>query len=135
MSAKPLYGSSTSVTITLNSLANGSSANSNEINNTTNLALEDELTVNLTGSNAAESGIAEVFILRGDATSAIDDDGNAQRVGFVTLNGTTAVQKTIRVPDLPPFYKYRLTHTSSATYALGASGNSMDVRSVNIQDV
>jgi len=135
MSAKPLYSGSQSVTIALNSIADGADVSSNEIDNSTNLFLMDDLEVNLQGSNGAETGTAAIYMLRGNATGALDNTGNALRIGSVKLNGTTAVRKVFRVDDIPKFYKLRVVHTSSNLYALGAAGNSMAFLGVNIQDV
>jgi len=132
---KQQFGTSTPLTVALNGLADGASALSNEIDNSVNRAFDDELTVNLVGSNVAESGTVDIYILRGDATGHLSDAGNGQRVHSVVLNGTTPVQRTIRVTDLPPFYQYRFVMRSSGTYALGAAGNSASVIAVSPESV
>jgi hypothetical protein len=133
--AKPLFGASAALTITLNGLADGASALSNEIDNSVIRAYDDELTVNVVGSDVAESGSVDIYILRGDAAGHLSDAGNAERVCSVTLNGTTAVQRTVRVYDLPEFYQYRMVHRSSGGYALAASGNSASVKPVNPESI
>jgi len=133
--AKPLFSSSTSLTVALNSLADGASALSNEVDNSINRTWDDELTVNLVGSNIAESGTVDIYILRGDATGHLSDMGNGQRVHSVVLNGTTPVQRTVRVTDLPPFYQYQFILKSSGAYPLGAAGNSASIIAVNPESV
>ena len=135
MSLKPLFSTSQSITITLNSLANDAGANSSEISNATNLFMDIDLELDLKGSNAAESGYCEIYILRANATSDADTNENGLRVGTVTLNGTTAVHKTIRVENMPGYWTLRIVHKSSATYALDTTGNSAAFFGVNYQDI
>ena len=134
MSAKPEYSINQTVTISLNSVSDGADVSSNELDNSINLFLMDDLEINLQGGNAGETGTVTVYMLRGNATGELDDTGNALRLIRVNLNGTAAVRKVIRVHDLPKFYKLRAVHSSSGTYALGASGNSMAFLGVNTQD-
>ncbi len=134
MSAKPQYSGNQPVTITLNSAVDGDDVSSDELDNSINLFLMDDLEVNLQGSNAAESGSVAIYIQRGNATGALENTGNATRIGSVYLNGTTAVRKVFRVDDLPQFYKLRAVHASSGGYALAATGNGMSFLGVNIQD-
>jgi hypothetical protein len=135
MSAKPLYSGPQPVTIALNSAVDGADVSSNEIDNSTNLFLMKDLEVNLQGSNAAEAGSVAIYMLRGNATGALDDVGNALRLGTVYLDGTTAVRKVIRLDNIPKFCKLRAVHSSSGAYALAGSGNGMSFLGVNIQDV
>lgn len=134
MSAKPEYSANQPVTIALNGVSDGADISSDELNNSVNLFLMDDLEINLQGGNAGETGSVTVYMLRGNATGELDDIGNALRLTRVSLNGTAAVRKVIRVHDLPKFYKLRAVHSSSGAYALGASGNSMAFLGVNIQD-
>lgn len=135
MSAKPLYSSEQTVTISLDSLADGSGVSSSEIDNSSNLFLDDDLEINLKGSNVGETGSVAIYMLRGNATGELEDVDNATRLGAVYLNGATAVRKVLRVRDLPKFYKLRAVHASSNSYALDSSGNSMAFLGINIQDV
>ena len=135
MSAKPLYSGNQSVTISLNSAADGADVLSDELNNSSNLFLDSDLEINLKGSDVAESGSVAIYMLRGNATGELSDIGNALRLCTVSLNGATAVRKVIRVRDLPKFYKLRGVHSSSNGYALGGSGNGMAFLGLNIQDL
>lgn len=135
MSASPLYSSSQTVTIALNNIADGAEASSSEIDNSTNLFLEDDLEVNLAGGNAGETGRVSIHMLRGNAAGVLETTDNATQIGSVTLNGVSAVRKVIRVSNIPKFYKIRAVHASSGAYSLGASGNSMSFLGINIQDV
>jgi len=135
MSAKPEYSGEQSVTISLNSAADGADVSSSELDNSSNLFLDSDLEVSLKGSNASESGSVAIYILRGNATGDLEDTDNATRLGVVYLNGTTAVRKVIRIHELPAFYKLRAVHSSSNSYALDSSGNGMAFLGVNVQDV
>ena len=134
MSAKPEYSANQPVTIALNGVSDGADILSDELNNSVNLFLMDDLEINLQGGNAGETGSVTIYMLRGNATGELDDIGNALRLTRVNLNGATAVRKVIRVDDIPKFYKLRAVYSSSGAYALGASGNSMAFLGVNIQD-
>ena len=135
MSAKPLFSGNQSVTIALNSAADGADVLSSELNNSANLFLDSDLEINLKGSNAAEAGSVAVYMLRGNATGELEDINNATRLGTVYLNGTAAVRKVVRVRELPSFYKLRAVHSSSGGYALDATGNGMAFLGVNVQDI
>ena len=134
MSAKPLYSGNQPVTIALNGVADGADVLSDELDNSVNLFLMDDLEINLQGSNAGETGSVTVYMLRGNATGQLDDIGNALRPARVKLNGTTAVRKVVRVDNIPKFYKLRAVYSSSGAYPLGGAGNSMSFIGVNIQD-
>ena len=118
MSAKPEYSANQPVTIALNGVSDGADISSDELNNSVNLFLMDDLEINLQGGNAGETGSVTIYMLRGNATGEL----------------ATAVRKVIRVDDIPKFYKLRAVYSSSGAYALGASGNSMAFLGVNIQD-
>ena len=135
MSAKPLYSGDQSVTISLNSAADGADVLSDELNNSSNLFLDSDLEINLKGSDAAESGKVAIYILRGNATGELSDAGNALRLCTVNLNGIAAVRKVLRVHELAKFYKLRAVHSSSGGYALDSTGNDMAFLGINIQDV
>jgi len=135
MSAKPLYGTRTAVTVTLASLANGAMADSAEYDNTTDLALSKLIEVNAVGSNAAESGSLVVYARESLVTAEGETDENLTRIGSVALNGSTAVRKVLRYDNVAPFFKLTFKVQSSSTYALNAAGNSANILSENIQDV
>lgn len=135
MSAKPLYSDRTTVTVNLNSLSNGAIVDSSEHDNTDDLSLAKIIEVNAVGSNAAESGTLIVYAREGLITAINETDENLTRIGSVTLNGTTAVTKVLRYDNPAPFFKIAFKQSSSATYALGAAGNSANILSENIQDV
>jgi len=135
MSAKPLYGASAPVTVTLASLANGAFVDSDEHNNTTDLALTKMIEVNAVGSNVAESGSLVVYAREGLIAATGETDENLTRIGSVKLNGTTAVRKVLRYDNVAPFFTLAFKMSSSATYALNAVGNSANILSENIQDI
>lgn len=135
MSAKPLYGTRTSVTITLNSLANGALADSSEYNNTSDLFLGKWLEINAKGSNAGETGNLEIYAREGLVTGVLNGDSNLRRIGAVRLNGTTAVRRILFYDRPAPFYKIVCKQVSSSTFALDTTGNSAFDLGENLQDI
>jgi len=135
MSAKPLYGSNTPITVTLDNLANGAIADSTEFNNTALLGLGFRIGVDAKGSNAAEAGSLIVYARGGLVTGKLATDKNLTRIGSIVLNGDTAVYGEVLYESPAPFFKLSFKQASSGGYALGASGNSAFILSENIQDV
>ncbi len=135
MSAKPLYGASTAITVAgLNGLVNGGITDSVEINNTTELALSKFIEINLVGL-AGETGYVSVSAKEGLATGTLEDNGNVTNLGTVKLNGTVPVRKVLHYDNVSPFYTLSFKMNSSATNSLAATGNSVNTLSENIQDI
>lgn len=135
MSAKPLYGTSTPLTVTLNSLVDDSIADASELNNSSLLGLGIRIGIDAVGSNAAETGTLIVYAREGLDTGDLATDENLKRLGTVTLNGLTAVKGVVLYESPAKYFKISFKQASSGGYALGASGNSADRMIENIQDV
>ncbi len=126
------FSAPAAITIMLNSLGDGSAVNSNAIDNSSTRAFEGELEVKLTGSSGS-TAVCEIYLLRSVDSSDFTDSDNAELVGVITMNGTSAVIKVFRVYNLPEHYKYRLVNASGG--ALAGSGNGMAHQAINQTDV
>lgn len=126
---KLAYGSEASVTVTgLASLANGSSATSDAVDNSTNLFVDALCDVELDGSAAGNTG--NVYIYAQGAVDGVnfDDSGNDTLVAVVDMNGTTSVRKRFSIAQafggvLPRHWKLRFLNSSGA--ALNSTGNAL----------
>lgn len=143
---KAQYGTATSLNVTgLNSLAGGSYATSDAVDNGTDLALD--VMIEVTIADIVEAGNKQVVVY---AISSVDgtnysdnQSGNPQAmafVGAVPMNGTGAWRS--RAMSLaaafggfvPPKWKLVLLNDNSST-ALAGSGNSVQYRIVTAQSV
>jgi len=135
MSAKPLYGTDTTITVTLNNLGDGGIADSTEFDNTALLGLSFRIGVDAKGSNAGEEGSLIVYARGGLVTGSLATDKNLTRIGSIVLNGTTPVYGEVLYESPAPFFKLSFKQVSSNGYALGSADNSATRLTENIQDV
>jgi len=105
--------SAATVTVTLTSLADTSGADSSAIDNSTNLYIDCDLEIKTNGL-AGSVDLLEVYLLSSVDNTDFTDSANAKPIGVVSLNGATAVKKTLRVYDLPKYYKFRFVNQSGA---------------------
>lgn len=136
MSLKPIFATPTTLLSTeLDSLAGGSSASSAEQNNGSDRYLDAQIDVEL-ASASADTGYCSVYLLEGSETGKLSTTANVSMMRYlmdVQMNGTTAVRKSRRVLDLPKFYKVHVI--KNAAPALAASGNTVKVTGVNVENV
>lgn len=140
------YGAATALTVTgLNSLASGSYATSDAVNNTTNLYLD--YLVELTVANVVEAGNfqAVVYAISSlDGTNYSDNQSTNQPyafkyVGMLPLNGTgpwrSAAMSVAAAFNgtIPPYFKLVILNDAGVT--LAASGNSVQYVGVLHQSV
>jgi len=135
MSIQPVFGSRTSITVTLDGLADGAIADSLEYNNTTLLTPDLRISVDAIGSNIAESGSLIVYAREGLLSGGLETDDNLTRIGSIPLNGTTAVHGVLLYEQAAPFFKLSFKQSSSNGYALGGSGNAAYTMIETVQDV
>lgn len=124
------------VTITLNSLALGTSVLSSALDNSTDKFLAIELEMEITGVNAGNGGTVDLYLIRSNDNtnfSTTSELGNAQFIGSLTQNGTTLARKFFRVEQVPAYFKI-LAKNTDTTYALGSSGNSLSYRGVDLSN-
>lgn len=127
------FGTDTGVTITLASLANGSSAVSSAIDLGAVAPFALSLEAKLTGSSASNTGLVEVYAQVSNDNADFSNSGNDLLVGIVQMNGTAAVIKVFAVPVHARYLKLRVANASGA--ALAATGNSMNYVPVSVDQV
>lgn len=127
------FGSDTAVTITLDSLADGSDATSNAIDlgNPGPFALS--LEAKLDGAGAGATEVCEVYAQWSNDNSDFSDSDNDLPVGVVQMNGTTAVVKVFALGVAARYLKLRVKNDSGA--ALASSGNSLRYVPVSVDQV
>lgn len=133
---KPVFATETTLLSTeLDSLAGGSSVASAEQDNGSDRFLDGQIDVEL-ASASADTGYCSVYLLEGSATGKLSTTANVSTMRYlmdVQMNGTTAVRKSKRVQDLPKFWKVHVI--KNAAPALAASGNTVKVTGVNLENV
>jgi len=127
------FGADTAITITLASLANGSSATSNAINLGSPGPFALSLEAKLDGNAAGNTGLVEIYAQWSNENTDFSDSGNDMLVGVVQMNGTTAVIKVFAVPVHAQYVKFRAANESGA--ALAATGNAMQYVPVSVDQV
>lgn len=128
-SSKPTYGSPTALTVTLNSLANGASATSSTVTNTTDRHSDAtvEVIVASAASGTSATGYVEVFVKGSiDGTDFASDTAD-RKIGTIGVVANSTTYKGV-FPVAPalggmltPYWQVRVRNASGA--ALAASGN------------
>lgn len=133
---KPVYATeSTLLSTGLNSLANGSGADSSEQDNSSNRYLDARIDVEIAASGA-NTGYVVIYLLEGSATgktSTSANRANMRAAGSVQLNGTTTVRQSILVRDMPKYWICRLLNDSGGS--LAASGSTVKFTGLNYENV
>lgn len=119
------YGTTTSLTVTgIGTLANGSSATSATVDNTTNLFLDVKVElVFATASGATATGTVELWAKESIDNSDFDDDTNDKLVGVVAM-AAAGVQTRKRVFSLasvfggavPPYWQIRVRNATGGAF-------------------
>ena len=127
------FGTDTAVTITLDNLANGSSATSSavDLGNPGPFALS--LEANLDGSAAGNIGNVDFYAQWSNENTDFSDVLNDLLIGTVTMNGTTAVIKVFAAPVHARYVSFRAENNSGA--ALAATGNALRYVPVSVDQV
>jgi hypothetical protein len=132
---KPQYGSKTSITIGLNSLANGSVATSNTIDNSTNL-FQDYLIEIVISGTAASTAWLDVRLLSSEDGTNFGTWENGIPLGTIdfSVNPQTAYFSVLNAMfQAPKYFKIAVRNNTGA--ALASSGNSLSVQGINIVSV
>lgn len=124
------FGTPTAATITLDSLANGTSATSSAIDLGNPGPFGVNLECKINGASASNTDLVEIYAQWSDDNTDFDSEGNDHHVGVVDLNGTTAQSKTFRVPVTSRYVKIRAKNASGD--ALAASGSSITYTTVAV---
>lgn len=122
---KLLYGTGTSLTVTgIGTLANGSSAISATVDNTTNLFMDVKVElVFATASGATATGTVEIWAKESIDNTDFDDDPN-DKLAAVCVLAAAGVQTRKRVVSLasvfggtiPPYWQVRIRNATGAAF-------------------
>jgi len=129
---KPQYGSKTSVTIGLNSLANGNVATSNTIDNSTNLYQDYLIEITISGT-ASSTAWLDVRLLPSMDGTNFGTWENGIPLGTIDLsqNNQTAYFSVLNAMFQAPKY-FKIAVRNNTGNALASSGNSLSVQGINI---
>ncbi len=129
---KPQYGSKTSITISLNSLANGSIATSNAIDNSSNLYQDALIEVAISGT-AATNAYCDVRLLASEDNSTWGTWESAIKLGTIDLSvspNTGHFSILYVLGAMPKYWKIAVKNVTGN--ALASSGNSASYQGINI---
>lgn len=132
---KPLYGTKTAITITLNGLANGSVATSSAIDNSTNLFQDFLIEVTISGTASATAWL-EVRLLASEDNINFGTFESGIPLGTITLSASPQTAHFSLLNALfqaPKYFKIALKNNTGA--ALAATGNSANYQGIQIQSV
>ena len=132
---KPLYGAKTAITITLNSLANGSKATSSAIDNSTNLYQDYLIEVTISGT-ASANAFCEVRLLPSEDNTTFASWESGIPLGNINLSvspNTGHFSLLNALYQAPKYFKIAVKNSTGA--ALAASGNSASYQGIQIQSV
>jgi len=129
---KPQYSSKTAITISLNSLANGSVATSNAIDNSSNLYQDYLIEVVISGT-AAANAFLEVRLLPSEDNTNFGTWESGIPLGTIDLsvNPQTAYFSLLNALFQAPKY-FKIAVKNNTGNALASSGNSASYQGVNI---
>ena len=130
---KIAYSTEQTITISLNSLANGSDVLSNAIDNSSNLWKSAIIHGQIDGNSASNTDYCEFYLAGSPDNTDYDTDEGDQLIGLVGMNGTTLVKFTISLERmgilyLPKYWKIRCKNASGDS--LASSGNVMSFMGV-----
>jgi len=129
---KPSYGSKTSITISLNSLANGSVATSNAIDNSSTLYQDALIEVTISGT-AATNAYCDVRLLVSEDNSAWGTWESAIRLGTIDLSvspNTGHFSLVNMLYQMPKYWKLAVKNVTGN--ALAAADNSASYQGINV---
>jgi hypothetical protein len=132
---KPLYGLKTPITITLNSLANGSVAISDAIDNSTNLYQDFLIEVVISGT-AGPNAFCEVRLLPSEDGTNFATWESGIPLGIIDLSvspQTAHFSLLNALYQAPKYFKIAVKNNTGAN--LASSGNSASYQGINIVSV
>ena len=135
MSLKPIYATEANVMTTeLNALADsGTATTTTEIDNSSNLYLDARIDVDIAAAGAA-TGYVALYMLEGQTTGILSttQKANMRFIGDIQLNGTTDVNKSFFVQNMPEFWKGHVINNGGA--GLQTSGSTIKFTGINYED-
>ena len=122
------YATASSLTVTgLATLANGSSATSATVDNTTTLFLDALIELTFTTGTVSATGTVEIWAKGSIDNTDFDDDINDRLVSVVVLTGTTSQTRkrvvglaSVFGGTLPPYWQVRIRNATGAALTAGA---------------
>ena len=129
---KPQYSAKTAITITLNSLANGSVATSNAIDNSSNLYQDALVEITISGT-AATNAFCDVRLLASEDNSTWGTWESAIKLGTIDLSvspNTGHFSLLNALYQMPKYWKIAVKDQTGA--ALASSNNSASYQGINI---
>lgn len=132
---KPIYGTKTAITISLNSLANGSIAVSNAIDNSTDRYQDFLIEITISGT-AASNAWLDVRLLPSEDGTNFGTWENAIPLGTINLSVSpqTAHFSLLNVLFQAPKY-FKIAVKNNTGNNLSATGNSASYQGINIEIV
>jgi len=117
---KQVYTANQTVTITLASLANGGTAVSNAIDNSTDGFLSAEFQIRVRTGTVAGTPTVSVYLLRSvDGGTDYDDSTNVNNPELMrqisTPVATTTYTSSVRVESLPQYFKIMVVNNTGGT--------------------
>jgi len=129
---KPQYGSKTSVTIGLNSLANGNVAISNTIDNSTDLFQDYLIEIRISGTASSTVWLDVRLLPSMDGTTfATWENGIPLGTIDLSVNNQVAYFSVLNAMFQAPKY-FKIAVRNNTGNALASSGNSLSVQGINI---
>ena len=129
--AKQVYTPNQTVTITLASLANGATAVSSAIDNSTNGYLSAEFQIKVRTGTVAGTPTVSVYLLRSvDGGTDYDDSTNVNNPELMrqinTPTASTTYISSVRVESLPQYFKVMVVNNSGG--ALDSTGSNHSIK-------
>lgn len=128
------FGATTSITITLASLANNGTVTATAVDNSTNLYLDAlvDIVVNVAATPAA-TGAVEVYVLGSVDGTNFEDVANGKQIGVLSTIATGAYRGVFGIAQayggsLPVQWKLYVKNLAGSAFA--ATGNSAQYRGV-----
>ena len=127
------FGADTAITLTLNSLADGSSATSSAIDLGNPGPFSLTIEAKLNGAGAGATANVDLYAQWSNDNTDFSGANNDLLVGTVRMNGTTAVIKVLAIPVHARYLQLRADNQSGA--ALAASANAIRYVPVSVDQV
>ena len=132
---RPTFDLETALTVSgLSSLSDGATAESVAVDNNTTPSLNVEIEIKLTGTVTTSVDSVDVYMIRSmdgtDYSTYAAEEGkvNLLFLSSVALNTSTSVTKSIRVEQLPPYWKLLFDNQSGGAI----SAESISYRTSNL---
>ncbi len=136
--AKQVYTANQTVTITLASLADGATAVSNAIDNSTDGFLSAEFQIRITTDTPTGVPTLSIYLLRSiDGGTTYDDSTNVNNPELMrqisTPNAATTYITSVRIESLPQYYKIMVVNNTGDALDSTAGNHSIKYCAKTVQ--